>query len=104
MLNGARLQRNRAPSDDRYYSELADGLVGAVALDLEDEELRPDDVAAGGEADRAAEDRALELDLRQVLAHLGTADLAVLARRRDRRRVHLREHVVRSAERRGAAR
>src|SRR5436305_13396228 len=81
---------------------LLDGLVLAVD-DLEDVELRSSEVAVRGEADRRAEDRGRQRDLREILAELGARDLLVLARLRDRVRVHLREHVVRCAERaRGA--
>ena len=58
----------------------------------------------GGERHRGAEDRAASVDLGDACAELGARDLAVLARRRDRRRIQLRRDVVRGAERARAAR
>src|ERR1700747_432722 len=95
--------RARPPGPRPYSRRLRDRLVLAVD-DLEDVELRAREVAVGGQLDRAAEDRRGKQDLEDVLADLRTADLAVLARGRDRARVHLREDVVGSAERARRAR
>src|SRR5581483_1720719 len=87
------------PSGPRPYSRrLRDRLVLAVD-DLEDVEFRTRDIAVGGQLQRSAEDGRGKRYLEDVLAYLGPADLAVLARRGHRARVHLGKHVVRSPER-----
>src|SRR3954469_11988374 len=89
---------DRRPRPLFRWFELRDRLVLAVD-DLEDVELGPGEVAVRREADGRAEDRARKGHLAEVLAELRAGDPVVLARLRDRSRIHLREHVVRCAKR-----
>src|SRR5438445_6286368 len=70
---------------------LLDDVVRAVAADLGERETdAADDVAVRVEADRLAEQRGLQVDLRQVLPGLVTRHLPVCTRERDgvRHRLH----------------
>src|SRR5437016_11155878 len=79
---------------------LLDDVVRAVAADLEDREAdATDDVAVRVEPDRLAEQRGLQVDLRQVAPGLVTRDLPVRTRERDGMRHRLHRDPGRGAER-----